>query len=111
MAALISNSDGEAKREVLALPAEQRVTVDQIVAFLKSIYGDVVPLATLRSQFFTRKQRTDENIRQFALVLQELRKGSDQFDHQGRPICRHCKQVGHIERRCRVAETQGPLNL
>lgn len=244
VSALISNLDGEAKREVLALPIAERVTSGQILTFLKNNYGDTVPLATLRSQFFTRKQRTDESVRQFALVLQELsnrlesrgdhttggyvlrdqfilglfdaglrrelqgmvrassdiafvdikreailqadafgevrqavaatvqmkptldttklveeikqevflqlkgeikemvagmmsevregvqnmwpksegvrpryelmggRRSSDQFDHQGRPICRRCKQVGHIERRCRTVEgPQGPLNL
>lgn len=244
VSALVSNLDGEAKREVLALPAAQRATSEQILTFLKGIYGDIASLATLRSQFFTRKQRTDENVRQYALALQELsnrlenrgdgttrgnilrdqfilglldvglrrelrgmvraapdssflevkqeailradefgevrqavaatvqlkpapdkaklveeikqevflqlkgeikemvagminevregvqnllpnsesarsryesrggRKSSDQFDHQGRPICRRCKQVGHIERRCRLVEgAQGPLNL
>lgn len=244
VSALISNLDGEAKREVLALPIAQRTTAEQMLSFLKSIYGDIVPLATLCAQFFTRKQRTDENVRQFALALQELsnrlenrgdgtimgnvlrdqfilglcdaglrrelrgmvrtapdisfvevkqeailraeefgevrqavaatvqlklapdttklveeikqevflqlrveikemvagminevregvqnllpnndnvrpryelrrgRRSSDQFDHQGRPICRRCKQVGHIERHCGVVEgAQGPLNL
>lgn len=244
VSALINNLDGEAKREVLALSVAQRTTAEQILLFLKNSYGDIVPLATLRAQFFTRKQRTDENVRQFALALQELsnrlenrndstivgdvlrdqfilglcdaglrrelrgmvravpgssfvevkqeailraeefgevrqavaatvqlksvpdtsklveeikqevflqlrgeikdmvagminevregvqtlrpnsdnarpryefrrgQRSSDQFDHQGRPICRRCKQVGHIERRCGVVEgAQGPLNL
>lgn len=69
---LINNLEGEARREVLAMPADQRASVTNITSFLKSIYGDIIPLANLRSQFFTRKQRTDENVRQFALVLQEL---------------------------------------
>ncbi len=72
VSALVSNLDGEAKREVLALPAAQRATSEQILTFLKGIYGDIASLATLRSQFFTRKQRTDENVRQYALALQEL---------------------------------------
>lgn len=80
VSAVISNLDGEAKREVLALPAAQRMTAEQILSFLKSIYGDTVPLATLRAQFFTRKQRTDENVRQFALALQEL---SNRLDNRG----------------------------
>lgn len=69
---LINNLEGEPRREVLAMPADQRATVQNIIKFLKGIYGDTTPLANLRSQFFTRKQRTDENVRQFALGLQEL---------------------------------------
>ncbi len=53
VSALVSNLDGEAKREVLALPAAQRATSEQILTFLKGIYGDIASLATLRSQFFT----------------------------------------------------------
>lgn len=34
------------------------------------------------------------------------RRTTDQFDSQGRPICRACRQSGHIERNC----TSGALN-
>lgn len=77
---LMNNLDGEAKREVLALPGAQRSTADQILSFLEGVYGDVVPVASLRAQFFTRKQRTDENVRQFALGLQEL---SNRLENRG----------------------------
>lgn len=68
VSALISNLDLEAKREVLALPAAQRATAEQILTFLKGIYGDIIPLTTLCSQLFTCKQSTDENVRQYALA-------------------------------------------
>ena len=39
------------------------------------------------------------------------RRSSDQFDQQGRPICRRCRKAGHIESRCRDQErTQEDLN-
>lgn len=72
VSSLINNLEGEARREVLALPVAQRATVQTILSFLEGIYGDTTPLASLRSKFFTRKQRAEENVRQFALVLQEL---------------------------------------
>lgn len=72
VSALINNLEGEARWEVFALPVDQRATVQAIFSFLEGIYGDTTPLASLRSKFFTRKQRAEENVRQFALVLQEL---------------------------------------
>lgn len=69
---LINNLEGEPRREVLAMPADQHDSVQNIISFLQGIYGDTTSLTSLRSQFFTRKQRTDENVRQFALILQEL---------------------------------------
>lgn len=70
---LICNLEGEARREVLALVSNERRTVEQIITFLNNIYGDTVPISTIRSQFFTRKQRPQENVRQFALALQEFK--------------------------------------
>lgn len=59
---LINNLEGEPRREVLAMPADQRDSVQNIISFLQGIYGDTTSLTSLRSQFFTRKQRTDENV-------------------------------------------------
>lgn len=77
---LLSNLDGEAKREVLALLDTESKTAEQVLTFLEGIYGYNIPLALLRSQFFGRKQRSQESVRQFALALQEF---SNRLQKQG----------------------------
>ena len=70
---LISNLEGEAKREVLVLNLEERRTVQQVIVALEQVYGDCVPLAAVRSQFFSCKQRPQETVREYALSLQEFK--------------------------------------
>ena len=62
----------EAKREVCVLGETQRDTVAKILAYLESLYGDQVPVATLRSQFFSCIQSANESLRSFVLRLREL---------------------------------------
>lgn len=62
----------EAKREVCVLGDTERDTVAKILAYLETLYGDQVPVATLRSQFFSCTQTANENLRSYVLRLREL---------------------------------------
>lgn len=44
--------EGEAKREVLAMTAEERDTPEKVFTLLMDLYGDNTPVAALRAQFF-----------------------------------------------------------
>lgn len=62
----------EAKREVYVLGDTERNTVAKIFDYLESLYGDQVPLATLRSQFFNCTQTGNESLRSYVLRLREM---------------------------------------
>lgn len=64
--------EGDARRTIMLRPEEERKTLDAIFSILESIYGETSGTGTLRSRFFTRFQREDETIPQFANALQEI---------------------------------------
>lgn len=43
-----------------------------VIQHLEGIYGDKTPCVTLMGQFYSRQQRPGEDMRQYALCLQEL---------------------------------------
>lgn len=62
----------EAKREVCVLGDTDRDTVAKILKHLDTLYGDQVPVANLRSQFFSCIQIASESLRAYVLRLREL---------------------------------------
>lgn len=64
--------EGEDKREVLAVAAEERDTPEKLFALLRGLYGDNTPVAALRAQFFNYRQEARQSIRAFSLRLREL---------------------------------------
>lgn len=69
---IIGALDGEARREVVILTAEQRSTPTKIFKYLDGLYGDNTPLALLRGMFFDCRQRPGESVRAFSLRCREL---------------------------------------
>lgn len=69
---IIGALDGEARREVVILTAEQRSTPAKIFKYLDGLYGDNTPLALLRGMFFDCRQRPGESVRAFSLRCREL---------------------------------------
>ncbi|XP_038061397.1 uncharacterized protein LOC119732083 [Patiria miniata] len=69
---LIKYLGGEAKREVLVMPEEERQQANDIFARLHETYEDKVPAATLLQMFHSRRQKSTETIREFSLALQEI---------------------------------------
>ncbi|PIK62636.1 hypothetical protein BSL78_00428 [Apostichopus japonicus] len=63
---------GMARREVLVLNTVQQSTLQGVIQHLEGIYGDKTPCVTLMGQFYSRQQRPREDMRQYALCLQEL---------------------------------------
>lgn len=62
---------GEARREMVLLKAEERNTAENLLKALKKLYGEHTSLAQLRTQFFTCKQQADEGVGLFILRLRE----------------------------------------
>jgi len=62
----------EAKREVCVLGDTERNTVAKIFSYLETLYGDQVPVANLRLQFFSCTQTASESLRTYVLRLREL---------------------------------------
>lgn len=62
----------EAKREVCVLGDTDRDTVVKILKHLETLYGDQVPVANLRLQFFSCTQNASESLRAYVLRLREL---------------------------------------
>lgn len=69
---IIGALDGEARREVVILAAEQRSTPALIFKYLDGLYGDNTPIAHLRGMFFDCRQRPGESVRAFSLRCREL---------------------------------------
>lgn len=80
---VLSSLDGEAKREMQILPDESKRTVKQVFEKLEELYGDKTTASTLRSLFFSCRQKSTENIREFSLRLQELFSRMKKRDSRG----------------------------
>ena len=80
---VLSGLEGEAKREILILPAEQRQTARLIFDKLDELYGDRVPASVLRSLYFSCTQAAGETTRTFALRLQETFRRLQNKDPRG----------------------------
>lgn len=80
---VLSGLEGEAKREILILPIEQRNTVKLIFDKLDELYGDRLPASVLRSLYFSCTQEARETTRTFALRLQELFRRLQNRDPRG----------------------------
>ncbi|XP_058883630.1 uncharacterized protein LOC131737557 [Acipenser ruthenus] len=85
---VLSSLDGEAKREMQILPDESKRTVKQVFEKLEELYGDKTTASTLRSLFFSCRQKSTENIREFSLRLQELFSRMKKRDSRGIDIRR-----------------------
>lgn len=79
----------EAKREVCVLGDTERDTVAKIFTHLDFLYGDQVPVAILRSQFFSCTQMANESLRSYVLRLRELFRRLHQRDPDGALEERH----------------------
>lgn len=77
---ILSNLEGEAKRQILVVPLEQRDTVEKIFKRLQTLYGDKMPIPVLRSLCFSCRQESMEAVSDFSLRLQELFKKLRQRD-------------------------------
>lgn len=61
-----------AYKAVLQLPVAERGSLDEIVAHLEVLYRPVAVTTHLRTRFFTRVQREEETLPQFAVALWEF---------------------------------------
>lgn len=68
----INALEGEARKLVLHLPAEDQDSLDKIIGRLEAVYTQTVALGDLRARFISRKQKEGESIPQYALELQDL---------------------------------------
>ncbi|KAL2098415.1 hypothetical protein ACEWY4_007622 [Coilia grayii] len=64
--------DGEAKNEIRFRPSTDRVDPDKILTILTETYGCAKSLVSLQQQFFQRKQKEGESIREFSHALLSL---------------------------------------
>ncbi|KAJ8006606.1 hypothetical protein DPEC_G00110400 [Dallia pectoralis] len=64
--------EGDAKREVMLLPPEQRNTDIKIFEFLASLYAGNQSLDLVRAQFFECRQKVEEGVGAFILRFREL---------------------------------------
>ncbi|KAL2086104.1 hypothetical protein ACEWY4_017163 [Coilia grayii] len=64
--------DGEAKNEIRFRPSADRVDPDKILTILTETYGCAKSLVSLQQQFFQRKQKEGESIREFSHALLSL---------------------------------------
>lgn len=69
---VLGSLEGEAKREILAAPEENRENVKKVFDFLATLYEDNTPVAALRAQFFNCKQGPGQSLRAFSLQIREL---------------------------------------
>ncbi|XP_016516662.1 uncharacterized protein LOC107833047 isoform X2 [Poecilia formosa] len=69
---LIGALAGEAKQQVNVLDEAERNEVRKIFNYLDTLYGDTIPVAVLRSQFFGCMQKPDESVKSFTLRLRKL---------------------------------------
>lgn len=75
--------EGKAKREILILPREKRITAELIFNELEKLYGDRTTASVLRSQFFNARQDPHEDVGSFALRLQEYFQRLKKKDSRG----------------------------
>lgn len=68
---VLSSLEGEAKREIAILPAEEKDSAQQVFNRLKALYVCPAPASVVRSLFFNCRQQAEESVRHFALRLQE----------------------------------------
>ncbi|XP_077117068.1 uncharacterized protein LOC143773546 [Ranitomeya variabilis] len=64
--------EGEARRNVCLQPELTRSTLKELVKFLEEIYGETASAGHLRAKFFSKLQREEEGISQYATALQEV---------------------------------------
>lgn len=68
----INALEGEARKLILHLPAEDQDSLDKIISRLEAVYTQTVALGDLRARFISRRQRVGESIPQYALELQDI---------------------------------------
>ena len=68
----INALEGEARKLILHLPAEDQDSLDKIISRLEAVYTQPVALGDLRARFISRRQRVGESIPQYALELQDI---------------------------------------
>lgn len=68
---VLSTLQGDARREVLLLPADDRNTPDKIFKALTDLYGEQATVVQLRAKFFTCRQQVGEEVGGFVLRLRE----------------------------------------
>lgn len=56
----------------MVLDEKDRDKASKILTVLSKLYGDQVPVAVLRSQFLSCRQKAKKSVRAFALRLREL---------------------------------------
>ncbi|XP_062383843.1 uncharacterized protein LOC134071222 isoform X2 [Sardina pilchardus] len=69
---VLSNLEGEARREILTLESADRDTPTKIFAALARLYGEITSIAALRTQFFNCRQESGQSLKSFSLRLREL---------------------------------------
>lgn len=77
---ILSHLEGEAKRQIMVVPLEQRDTAKRIFERLQTLYGDKMSISVLRSLCFSCRQESTETVSEFSLRLQELFKKLRQRD-------------------------------
>ncbi|XP_062374615.1 uncharacterized protein LOC134062574 isoform X2 [Sardina pilchardus] len=68
---VLSALQGEARREILLLPAGNRDSPTKIFKALEDVYGEQVSVVQLRARFFTCRQQAGEEVGAFILRLRE----------------------------------------
>ena len=63
---------GDARREIIVLPSEQQKSAKHIFSTLKGLYGEKDTIASLLGRLHSRRQKSGETTRQYALALQEI---------------------------------------
>ncbi|XP_024117087.1 uncharacterized protein LOC112138709 [Oryzias melastigma] len=80
---IMSALEGEAKRELLLLPQEERNTGDKVFELLQREFAKPVSKAQLRAAFFNCRQKSDETAHLFILRLREVFSKWRQQDENG----------------------------
>lgn len=69
---VLSNLEGDARREIMTRSATDRDTATKIFNALSELYGCTVSAAALRTQFFNCRQEVGQSLKSFSLRLREL---------------------------------------
>lgn len=88
---LIGALSGLPKRQINVLTEDERDRATKIFRVLDKLYVKTVPIAALRSQFFSCVQKPGEAIEAYALRMKELYRKLQQHDEDGAPTDTHLR--------------------
>lgn len=64
--------EGDTYQVVLILPIDHRVTLEDMIMGLETLYVDVTVVTDFQKKFYTLRQRDDESMQQNTIELQGL---------------------------------------